>query len=87
MERLTTTNIILFLAFLLNFGLGLLVYLKKSPHRRVNISFSVLSWALAAWVLSVLMIYLVKEEALRLFWVRMSFIGTSILPSSFFIFH
>jgi signal transduction histidine kinase len=86
MERLNLTHIILLFAFLLTGGLGLLVYLKKSPHRRVNLSFSVFAWASASWILSVLMVYWFDEPAWKLFWVRMSFVGPSIIPASFFYF-
>lgn len=64
----------------------MLVYLKKSPHRRVNLSFSVFAWASASWILSVLMVYWFDEPAWKLFWVRMSFVGPSIVPASFFYF-
>lgn len=67
-------------------GLGLLVYLKDSPHRRINISFATLSWASAGWIFSVLMIYIFKGESWKLFWVRMSFAFSGIIPSAFFYF-
>ena len=86
MAELKISCIILLFTFFVNVGLGLLVYLKRSPHRRVNISFALLSWALGAWVLSVLLIYLFKDPNWKLFWVRMSFIGPSILPAAFFYF-
>jgi signal transduction histidine kinase len=86
MKQLTIINIVLLLTFLLNVGLGLLVYLKDSPHRRVNISFSVLSWTLAGWVFSVAMFFIFKEQAWRLFWARMSFATASNIPSTFLYF-
>jgi signal transduction histidine kinase len=86
MEQLTLTNIVLSFAFLLNVGLGLLVYLNKSTHRRVNISFSIFSWASASWILSVLMFFLFKDQIWKLFWARMSFVGPSIIPAAFFYF-
>jgi two-component system NtrC family sensor kinase len=86
MERLSIPNVALFLAFLLNTGLGLLVFLKESPHRRVNIAFSLLSWALAVWALSILMIYLFSALGWKLFWVRMSFVASSNIPSTFLYF-
>jgi len=86
MQHLDLTYILLIIASVLNFGLGLLVYLRESPHRQVNISFSIFSWALAGWVLSVLMIYLLREPSWRLFCVRMSFVASSFVPSSFFYF-
>ena len=58
MAQLNLITILLPLAFLVNLGLGLLVYLKDSPHSKISLSFSALSLASAGWVLSVLMIYL-----------------------------
>jgi signal transduction histidine kinase len=86
MEYLNTSNIILFLTFLVNTGLGLFVFLKHLPQKRINISFTVILWALALWNFSVLMIYLFKDPPWRLFWVRMSFAASSISPLAFFIF-
>ena len=85
MERLNAQNAILLFAFLLNVGLGLLVYLKN-PHRRINISFSIFSWASAGWVLSILMIFLFNEPLWKLFWLRMGFATSSIVPSMFLYF-
>jgi len=87
MEWLSIINILLFTVLLLTMGLGLLVYLNKStPHRRVNISFSICSWISAGWILSVLMIYLFKDPLWKLFWVRMSFATSSNIPPTFLYF-
>jgi len=86
MGPMNITNTIIFLAFLLNAGLGILVYLRDSPHRRVNVSFSLFTWALAAWILSVSMSFLFREPAWRLFWARMSFVASSNIPSTFLYF-
>ncbi len=86
MGQHTITIITLFLAFILNLGLGLLVYSKDSPHRRVSISFSLLTWALAAWAFSILMIFMFKEPRSRLFWVKMSYVTASYIPSTFLYF-
>jgi signal transduction histidine kinase len=86
MGYLNISNLLLFFAFLLNVSLGILVYLKSSPNRRVNISFAIFSWACAGWVLSVLMIYLFNNPSWKLFWVRMSFVGPSIIAAAFFYF-
>lgn len=83
MRHLNVTDILLLSAFILNLGLGLLVYLKDSPHRRVNISFSIFTWALAAWIFGVSMFFLVNEPGWRLFWARMCFLGPSIIPGAF----
>jgi two-component system, NtrC family, sensor kinase len=86
MEYLKITNTILFLTFLINTGLGLFVFFKKLPQRRISISFVILSWSLALWNISVLMIYLFQDPSWKLFWVRMSFVATSITPFSFLVF-
>ncbi len=86
MDQLSISSLFLFLAFLVNLGLGLVVYLKNYPRSPINVSFAVLSWASAGWALSVLMIYVFKEESLRLLSVRMSFAFSSIIPSSFLYF-
>jgi len=85
-QLFNVTNIALFLAFSLNLGLGLLVYLKNSPYRLVSISFSLLSWALASWAFSILMIFLFREPQSRLLWLKMSFATSSYIPSTFFYF-
>jgi signal transduction histidine kinase len=85
-EGLDLISLSLIIAFLVNVGLGLLVYFKESPHRRINISFSILAWASAGWVISVFMIYLFEQDFLKLFCVRMGFVFSSIIPSSFLYF-
>ncbi len=79
-------NILLFLVFLINAGLGLLVFFKRLPQKRSKTAFAILSWALALWNFSVLMIYLFQDPSWRLFWVRMSFTSTSIAPVAFLVF-
>jgi len=80
------SDTLLLLTLLINGGLGLLVYLKKAPQRRVHIAFSLLSFALAAWASSILMIYLFRTPAWRDFWVRMSFVTSSFIPAAFLYF-
>ncbi len=63
-----------------------MVFLKRLPQKRIKTSFAVLSWGLALWNFSVLMIYLFKDPSWKLFWVRMSFAATSIAPLAFFSF-
>lgn len=85
MINLSITNIVLWVAFLLNLALGFLVYLKE-PKRSVNISFSIFTWALSGWILGVSMFFLFKDPTPRLFWARMTFFSASIIPSAFFYF-
>ena len=77
---------LLLMTCLINGGLGLLVCLKKTPHRRVRVAFSLLSFALASWALSILMIYVFRMPASRDFWVRMSFATSSFIPATFLYF-
>ncbi len=86
MEYLKIINIILFFTFLINTGLGLFVFFKRLPQKRTSISFVILSWSVALWNFSVLMIYLFQDPSWRLFWVRTSFAATSIAPFAFLIF-
>jgi len=67
-------------------GLGVLVYLKDTPHRRINISFATLAWASAGWTFSVLMIYIFRQEIWKLYSVRVSFVFSGIIPSAFLYF-
>ncbi|MEM3036439.1 MAG: histidine kinase N-terminal 7TM domain-containing protein, partial [Thermoplasmata archaeon] len=80
-------KLILFFSFLVNFALGGMVYLKTNiSFNRANLMFSILSWALALWILSVLMIHQFKNTPLMLFWGKMSFVSASIIPSSYLYF-
>ena len=80
---MTLIGVILSFAVFINFCLGALVFLKRSTFRRVNITFSLLSWASAGWILSVLMAYFLKDPLLKLFWGRMSFAASGIIPTAF----
>lgn len=86
MEYLHITNIVLFFVFLINAGLGLFVFIKRITQKRIRISFSILSWTLASWNLSILMIFLVKNPSWKFFWGRMSFAAASVAPFAFFAF-
>jgi len=79
-------KILLSFAFLVNLGLGILVYIKAGSNKRVNITFSILAWASAGWALSVFMIYFFKDQPLMLFWGRMSFTTSAIIPTAFLLF-
>jgi two-component system NtrC family sensor kinase len=86
MEQLTIEHVILSFAFLLNVGLGLLVFLKKGSHKRVSILFAIFSWASASWILSVLLFFVLKDPSWRLFCARMTFASSSIICEAFFFF-
>ena len=55
--KLIIARLFLLFAFLVNLGLGLLVYLKKGTHKRVHLIFSILAWAGAGWALSFFIIF------------------------------
>jgi signal transduction histidine kinase len=84
--ELSTPETFLIFAFFVNLGFGFLVYRKTGAHRRVNLAFSVLSWSGAGWALSFFMVYFLKDNALRLFWGRMGFATSGIIPAAFLIF-
>jgi signal transduction histidine kinase len=86
MGQWNISDTLLLLTLLVNGGLGLVVYLKKAPQRRVHVAFSLLSFALASWASSILMIYLFRTPAWRDFWVRMSFVTSSFIPAAFLYF-
>ena len=77
---------LLLFAFFVNLGLGFLVYKKTGAHRRANLAFSVLSWSAAAWGLSLLMEYALKETPWLLFCGRISFATAGIIPTAFLFF-
>ncbi|MDI7259357.1 MAG: ATP-binding protein [Thermodesulfobacteriota bacterium] len=79
-------GIILIFAIVVNTGLGILVFLKRSTFKQLNITFAVLSWASAGWILSVLLAYFLEDPFLRLFWGRMSFATSGIIPTAFLLF-
>jgi signal transduction histidine kinase len=83
---LSLPEIFLLFAFLVNLGLGLLVFVKTQTHWRVNFSFSILAWSAAGWALSFFMVYFLKDSAVRLFWGRMGFASSAFISPSFVIF-
>ena len=50
MNYVTLPNIFLILCLLLSGVLGLIIFLKQTRYRRVNLSFSIFSWACASWI-------------------------------------
>jgi signal transduction histidine kinase len=52
----------------------------------VNFAFSILAWASAGWILSILMAHLFKDPSWKLFWGRMSFATSTIIPAAFLCF-
>lgn len=86
MTHITLQNIILFFTFFVNLILCLYIFFRPIPQTRIKFSFSILLGALALWNISVLMIYLFKDYEWKLFWVRMSFLATSVAPFAFLLF-
>jgi signal transduction histidine kinase len=84
--QLSAPESFLLAAFLVNLGFGLLVLMKPGSYKRIRLSFSVLAWSGAGWALSFFMVYLLKDDPLRLFWGRMGFATSGIIPSAFFTF-
>ena len=60
--------------------------MKPGSYRRIRLSFSVLAWSGAGWALSFFMVYFLKDDPLRLFWGRMGFATSGIIPSAFLMF-
>lgn len=80
------TEMFLSFAFFVNLGLGILVYFKAIPPRRVNFIFSILAWAAAGWALSFFMVYLFEDNPSKLFWGRMGFATLGVIPAAFLTF-
>lgn len=78
--------IMLLFAFLLDLGLGLLVYLKATSHKRVNTIFAILAWSAAGWAFSFLMVYLFIDNPIKLFWGRLGFATSSVISTAFLLF-
>jgi signal transduction histidine kinase len=83
---LSVIGTILIFAILVNTGLGLLVFLKRSTFKQINITFAVLAWASAGWILSVLLAYYFENPSFRLLWGRLSFATSGIIPTAFLLF-
>lgn len=78
----------LLFAFLVNLGLGFLVFMKARPYKRLTLIFSILAWAAAGWALSFFMVYCFIDIAPSsiLFWGRMGFATSGITPAAFLCF-
>ena len=76
----------LLVAFFVNLGFGLLILMKPGSYKRIRLSFSVLAWSGAGWALSFFMVYFLKDNPLRLFWGRMGFATSGIIPAAFLVF-
>lgn len=72
--------------FFVNIGLGLLVFLKRPSAGRVNIAFSIASWASAVWILGILMAHISEVPSLKIFWGRVVFGASGIIPTAFLCF-
>lgn len=78
--------IFLSLAFIVNLGLGLLVYIKGTSYKRISFSFAILAWSAASWAFSFFMVYLLFGNPVKLFWGKMGFASSSVIPFAFLLF-
>ncbi len=60
--------------------------MKAGIYKKISLSFSVLAWSGAGWALSFFMVYFFKDNYLKLFWGRMGFATSGIIPAAFLIF-
>ncbi|MBM4306041.1 MAG: GAF domain-containing protein, partial [Deltaproteobacteria bacterium] len=79
-------SIFLLFSFLVNSGLGALVFFKNRPYKKVNLIFSFFTWALGGWILSVFMVYYFRDTSYMLFWGKLTFTTSSFIPSTFLYF-
>ncbi len=73
-------------AFIVNLGFGLLTYLKAKSFRRLSLAFSIMAWSGSGWALSFFMVYFFSNESSKLFWGRMGFATSGLIPPSFLLF-
>jgi signal transduction histidine kinase len=78
--------IVLFFAFLINLGLGILVYFRARAGKRINFTFSILAWSCAGWTFGFFMVYLLQGDPKILFWSRMGFAASAGIPAGFLCF-
>ena len=79
-------KILLLFSFLATTALGTIVVTRRTTHRRINVVFTIFTWASALWILSVLMINHFRTPSATLFWGRVSFAASSMIPASFLCF-
>jgi len=60
--------------------------MKPGSYTRIRLSFSALAWSGAGWALSFFMVYSLKDDPLKLFWGRMGFATSGIIPAAFLMF-
>ena len=78
---MTTVEIFLAIGFLVNLGLGLLVFTRPSAYKRVNVIFSLLCLTCAFWNFGAFMVPVVDQVAWKLFWIRFIFAVSCFLPA------
>ena len=78
------TEIILIISFLINLGLGIIIFTRPAPYyKRINLIFSLLCLTSALWGLGVFMVFIFKDIGWKLFWIRFVFAASSFIPGIF----
>jgi len=80
---MTIIEIFLVISFLINIGLGVLIFSRPSNYRIINIVFSFLCLASSLWVLGAFMVPVLQEAEWKLFWVRYIFGVSGFIPATF----
>jgi signal transduction histidine kinase len=80
-------DIFLAIGFLVNIGLGFLVFTRPSNYyRKINVIFSFLCLACALWVFTALMVFVFNQVEWKLFWIRFVFGVSCFIPAILFHF-
>src|SRR5256714_8379115 len=81
-SRMNAGNISLWLALLIQFGLGLAVY-RANSRNHANQSFLILSFCISAWLLSLQFAFGATEAAKAEFWIRNAWASGVLMVNGF----
>jgi len=73
------------ISFVTNLGLGLLIYFKN-PGGKVNRCFAVIACSIAVWIVSIFFYWQVSSPNLALWFSKMAYASTSLIPAFLVIF-
>jgi len=81
----TFINLLFIISLFTNLGLGFIVIKKRPPGetKKVNTIFSLLCFASTLWILVALAIFISKNLLWKLFWIRLVFGVSSLIPPLF----
>jgi signal transduction histidine kinase len=83
--RLDIQNYLLFISFIINFSLALLIYFS-SKKSRANQVYTIIVLNVAAWCFGMFMYRGVQSSELAVFWAKFYYVATAIVPVSLLYF-